>query len=248
MLPDLSTFSQSTSQKAKTNPICITGRGSQSWHLRSVCTSNIPPTKKQSHEQNSITHTIHKHSFLCSFGSAQTMEPKTNQQIATNSNSFPTNLQCHQIICSHLKKHRSSKKTQITLKTRKMWISLHISYAVDMDTKTHKSHGDHHRSAKCIKTQKPIDGNGVCSKPRGQGNHNRRPLKKNLIKNKKTKKGARSQALNSYNSTPTCTKPSTHLACQCTSQKGRKKSSQVHFFCSFFEKKSAKNSGKMKNK
>jgi hypothetical protein len=150
---------------------------------------------------------------LCSFCSSLTMKPKTNQQITTYTNHFPSYQKCDQIICSHLNLHRSSKKTQITQKTRLVRISLHIAHAINMNTKTHESHGHHHRSSECVKTQKPINSHCMCTKPGRQRNHDRRSLEKNLIKNKKTQKGACSQPLNCHNSTTTCTKPSTHLAC-----------------------------------
>jgi hypothetical protein len=140
------------------------------------------------------------------------VKPKSNQQIATNTNHFPTYLKCDQIICSDQQQHRTSKKTQVTQKTGLMCISLHISQTIDMNTKTYKSDCNHHRSTQCIKAQKPINSYSMCTKPRGQRNNNRRSQHKNFIKNKKTKKGSSSLALNSYTSTTTRTKPSAHLA------------------------------------
>jgi hypothetical protein len=46
---------------------------------------------------------------LCCFCSTQTMKPKTNQLITTNTNHFPTNLKCYQIICPNLQLHRTCK-------------------------------------------------------------------------------------------------------------------------------------------
>jgi hypothetical protein len=138
MQSNLSTFSQSSTCKKKTNKIRVFCRYSYSSYLCCICRPQIPPTKKQSNYENCITNTIHQYCFLSSFCSTLTMEPKTNQQIATDSNEFPSNLKENQIICSYLYLHRTCKKTQITKKTRLMRISYHISYAINMDTKTYK--------------------------------------------------------------------------------------------------------------
>ena len=137
MQTNLCTFSLCTSLEKKTNPVRIFSRCSQNWHLRSISTSYIPPTKKKSKKQKSITDTIHLHCFLSCFCSSQTMKPKTNQQITANTNHFPPNQKSNQVICGDQQLHRSSKKTQIALKSRQMRISLHVSDTINMDTKTH---------------------------------------------------------------------------------------------------------------
>jgi hypothetical protein len=109
VLSDLSTLSQGTSSKEKANEIRIVSRSSHRSHLSSICRTLIPPTEKLSKKQDSITHTIYQHCFLCSFCSALTMKPESNLQITTNSNHFPTYLKCYQIICSYQLQHRTSK-------------------------------------------------------------------------------------------------------------------------------------------
>lgn len=229
MEPNLCTFSQGTSQKSKTNPISIICRSSQCNDLRSISTSQIPPTKKQPNKQNSITHTIHLHCFLCSFCSALAMKPESNQKITAHTNHFPSYLKCNQVICSHLQQHRTCKETQITQKTRQMWISLHVPQTINMNTKTHKCNSYHYGSTQSVKRQKPIDRYCMYSKPRRQRNKNRRALNKDFIKNKKAQKGTCSQALNCNTSSTTCSKPTTYQACKGTSQKWSKKSTHIHF-------------------
>jgi hypothetical protein len=91
MLTNLCTFSQSSSQQCKTNPISIISRSTCCCKKRSISTSQIPPTKKQTQKQYSITYTVYLHCFLCCLCPTQTVEPKSNQQITTYSNHFPTN-------------------------------------------------------------------------------------------------------------------------------------------------------------
>jgi hypothetical protein len=122
MLTYLRAFSQSSPLLCKTNHLSIISRSAGSSQLRSVSTPQIPPAKKQSSQLYSITYTVYLHCFLCSFSPAQTMKPKSNQQITTNSNHFPTNHKGQQIICSYQQLHRTSKLTLITLETRKMRI------------------------------------------------------------------------------------------------------------------------------
>lgn len=91
MQTNLCTFSQSSSQQCKTNPISIICRSTCCCEKRSICASLIPPTKKQTKKQYSVTYTVYLHCFLCPFSPTQTMEPESNQQITTYSNHFPTN-------------------------------------------------------------------------------------------------------------------------------------------------------------
>lgn len=228
---NLGTFSQSSTLLTKTNPICIICRSPCPIQQRGISGSQIPPTKKQSKKLNSITYTVNKHCFLCSFSPTQTMKPKTNQQIATNSNHFPANHECQQIICCYLQQHRSSKQTQITLKTRKMRVILHIAQTVNMNTKANSTNCNHHRSTLCIKTQKPINCNCMSIKPISQRKNDSGTHRPNFIKNKITKKSTSTQSKNGNTSTTTSTQPSTSLASQGTPQKRRENSIQIHFFC-----------------
>lgn len=150
---DLSTFSQSTPQLPLTNPICIVCGTSSSSQQRCIGTSQIPPAKEKSNQQNCITYTINLHCFLCSFGPTLTMKPKPNLQIATHSNHFPSYYQCNQIISCNLLQHRTSKQTLITLEAWLMSIILHIPQTINMHTKTHSTYSYHHRSSLSIKTQ-----------------------------------------------------------------------------------------------
>jgi len=90
MQTNLCTFPLSSSLLCKTNHISIISRSTGCSQLRSISASLIPPTKKQSYQQYSITYAVYLHCFLCSFSPTQTMKPKSNQQITTNSNHFPT--------------------------------------------------------------------------------------------------------------------------------------------------------------
>ena len=188
----------------------------------------MPPTKKQSKQQNSITNTINLHCFLSCFCSTLTMKPETNQLVTTNSNHFPTNQKCNLIIGSYLLQHRACKKTLIALETRLMRISLHIAHTINMHTKTNSRYCYHHRCSLCIKRQKPIYLNCMCSKPRIQRNNYRRSQNQYFIKNLITKGHSCKQTCNCYNTTTTCTNPTTHLTSQCTTQKRCKKSSLIH--------------------
>jgi hypothetical protein len=174
MLSYLCTFTQRTSSKKKTKHIRVLSRCSLCCNQSSICRTQIPPAKKQSYKLNSITNTVNQHCFLCCFSSALTMKPETNQLVATNTNHFPTNQKCYLIICSNLQQHRTCKKTQITKETRQMWISLHISHAIDMNTKANCGDCNHHRCSLSIKRLKPIYAHCMCTKPVGLRNNNRR--------------------------------------------------------------------------
>lgn len=184
MQTNLSTFSQSSAQLCKTNPVSIICRSPCCCEKRSICTSQIPPTKKQTQKQYSIAYTIYQHCFLCCLCPTQTVKPKTNQQITANSNHFPTNHECLQIICCYLQQHRTSKLTQITLKTSKVWIILHVPQTINMHTKTHGTNCNHHCCTQCIKTLKPFNCYSMSTKPISQRNNNRRTHRPNFIKNK----------------------------------------------------------------
>jgi hypothetical protein len=121
---------------------------------------------------------------LCCLCPTQTVKPKTNQQITANSNHFPTNHECLQIICCYQQQHRTSKLTQITLKTSKVWIILHIPQTINMHTKTNGTNCNHHCCAQCIKTLKPFNCYSMSTKPISQRNNNRRTHRPNFIKNK----------------------------------------------------------------
>jgi len=228
MQTNLCTFSLSSTQLSKANPISIISGSTRCSQLRSICASQIPPTKKQSKEQYSITYTVYLHCFLCSFCPTQTMKPKSNQLIATNSNHFPTYHKCLQIISSHLQQHRTCKQTLIALETRKMGIMLHISQTIDMHTKTHCTYSNHHRSALCIKTQKHIYCYCMSTEPTSLRDHYCRSHRPNFIKNKIAQKGTSTQTKNGHTSTTTSTKPSAHQAGQGAPQERRKNSIQIH--------------------
>jgi hypothetical protein len=205
MQTNLCTFSQSSSLLCKANPICIKGRSTCCCLQRSISTSLIPPTKKQTSKQNSITDTVYLHCLLCSFGPTQTMKPKTNQQIATYTNHFPTYQECTQIICCYQQQHRTSKQTQVTLKTRQMRIMLHISQTINMYTETYSTYSYHHRSTLRINTEEPIYRYCMSIKPTSQRNDYCRTHRPNFIKDEITQKGTCSQTKNSHTSTTTST-------------------------------------------
>jgi len=188
MLSNLCTFSLSTTLQSKSNPIRIICCDTCGCLLRSISTSQIPPTKKKSQEQNCITDTIYLHCFLSCFCSTQTMKPKPNLQITTNTNHFPTNHKCQQIICCYLLQHRSSKLTQITQKSRQMCILLHISHTINMHTKTYCTDCYHHGCTESVKTKKPIHIYCMCIKPITLWNYNCRTHRSDFIQNSITQK------------------------------------------------------------
>jgi len=233
MLSHLSTLSKSTSQEGQTNPICIICRSPCCSQQRGICTSQIPPTLKQTYKQNSITYTIHLHCFLCRFCPTLSMKPKSNQLITTYTNHFPTNHQSLQIICCYQLEHRTCKQALITLKTGQMRIILHISLTIDMNTETYCTNSHHHRRTLRIKRQEPIYSNCMCTKPtsicstlRNNYSRSKRP---DFIKNQITQKSTRSKTKYGHTSTTTSTKPTTSLTSLGTSQKRRKNSTQIHF-------------------
>jgi hypothetical protein len=109
MQTNLCTFSLSPSNKEKANKVSIVCRYSKSSHLSCICRPLIPPTKKQTNKQKSITYTIYLHSFLSSFCSTLTVKPKANLQITTNPNYFPTNLKKYLVSCPYQNQHRTCK-------------------------------------------------------------------------------------------------------------------------------------------
>lgn len=129
------------------------------------------------------------------------MKPKRNLQITTNTNHFPTNLKCNQIISSHLKLYRSCKKTQIAEKSGQMWIILHIALTVQMNTKTYSANCNYYRSGLCIKTQNPRNLQSMSTKPIRKAHNNRRTRKQYFIKNKKTKNCSCKESCNCKNTT-----------------------------------------------
>jgi hypothetical protein len=72
-------------------------------------------------------------------GPAQTVEPKSNQQVATNSNHFPTNHKSNNVIGSDQLEHRSCKQALVAQETRQVRVVLHISQTVDMHAKAHQT-------------------------------------------------------------------------------------------------------------
>jgi hypothetical protein len=165
------------------------------------------------------------------------MKPKTNQEIGTNTDHFPSYKQCNQIISGNKHQHRSGEKAQITLKSRLMGITLHVTLTVHMNTETYKRNCDHHRCALSIKTQKPFNLQSPSPKPRVQGNENRRSRNKNLIKNKETKESPCSLSLKCNAATSTSTNPAPSQACKTSSLKRSKNSTQIHFFIRIKQKK-----------
>lgn len=227
--PYLSTFPLSSSLKKKTNKVTVFCRCSNSSNQSSVSGTKIPPAKEQSNKQNCVTNSIDLHCFLSCLCSAQTMEPKANQQIATYTNHFPTYLQYYLIICSNQLQHRTSKKTLIAEKTRQMRISLHISLTINMYTKTYCGDCYHHRSCQSIKRQKPIHIYCVCTKPRRKRNNNWRSNNHNFIKDQITKDHCCKKTSNCYKSPTTCTNPSTGQTGECTSKEWSNKRNLIHY-------------------
>lgn len=165
---NLCTFSQGSSQLCEANNIRIEGRSAGSSLNGSISASLIPPTNKQSKQQYGITYTVYQHCFLSRLSPAQTNKPKSNQQIATNSNHFPTNHKSNDIIGCNLLLHRSSKLAQIALETRQVRIVLHVSQAIQVYAKRHCADCHYHGCALCIKTLQPIYTECMRAKPGSQ--------------------------------------------------------------------------------
>ncbi len=190
----LSTFSQSTTQLAKANPICIRSGSPQGGNLNGVSASLTPPTKQQSSKLNGVTYTVHQHSFLRRFGPAQSTKPKTNQLITPDSNKFPTNKQSYLIITGDLKQHRSCKLTQ---KAKKAWlvrIILHVAQAVNMDTQANSADSEHHRSTQRVNPLHPLNVQGMGLKPWTQRNSHSRLQTHHFILNLRTLNSPSSQS------------------------------------------------------
>jgi hypothetical protein len=230
----LSTFSQSTPQESQTNPICICSRSPCCSHQRCICTSQIPPTQKQTYQENSIADTIYLHCFLSRFGPALSMKPKSNQQITTHSNHFPTNQKSTLIIGCDQYQHRTSKQTLITHKSRQMRIMLHISKTVNMNTQTHCTYCDHHRCTQRVKTLEPIHTHCMSSKPFTLRTYHSGTHGPNFIKSKIALPSAGCKTLYSHTPTTSSTLPSTSLSRESPSLKRSKDSTQIHYSTSFF--------------
>ncbi len=186
----LGAFPQSSSQLRKANNISVKSRSCGCSHNRSISTSQVPPTNKQSKEQYGITYTVYQHCFLSRFGPAQAMKPKPNQQITTNPNHFPTNHQGNNIIGSYQQQHRPGKQALIALKTRQVEVVLHISQTVNMHAQRNCGHGHHHGRALRIKTQKPVHSQCMGGKPSAQRKRNSRTHDPNFIEQHITKRNA----------------------------------------------------------
>ncbi len=137
------------------------------------------------------------------------MKPKSNLQIATHSNHFPTYHESDNIIRSHLLLHRSSKLALIALKTRKVRIMLHISQTINMYTKAYCAHGDHHRSTQSIKTQKPRYFKCMRRKPCSLRKTNCCSSTPDFVKQYITDDSAHKHRKNSHQSPTTSSDPST---------------------------------------
>ncbi len=109
-----------------------------------------------------------------------------------------------------------------------MWISLHISHAVDMYAKTNCRYGYHYGRRQCIKRLEPIHLYCVRSKPRSQRHNYRRTKNQYFIKNQVTKDYACKQSNNSHDAGPARTNPTTRQSCECTCLKRRKKRRENH--------------------
>ena len=140
------------------------------------------------------------------------MKPKSNQQIATNSNHFPTNHKSNDIVGCNLLLHRSSKLTQITLETRQVRIVLHISQAIQVYAERHTADCDHHRCALCVKTLKPIYSKCMGAKPSSQRYCNCGTGHPHFVKQHITEYSPNKHAQHCHTSTTTSSKPSTSEA------------------------------------
>jgi hypothetical protein len=206
---NLCTFSQSPSQLRKANKISVEARGSRSSQNRYVCAAQIPPTNKQSKQQNSIAHTIHQHCLLSGFGPAQAVEPKSNLQIATHTNHFPTYHECNDVIGTNQQQHRSGKQALIALETRAVRVLLHISQTVKVHAKAHRGYCDHHSSTLRVKTLQPVYSLSVAAKPGSLRDHVPCGSRYNFIKTAKTQHCAIKHTKYCHKSPATSTKPST---------------------------------------
>jgi hypothetical protein len=209
---NLCTFSQGPSQLCEANNIRIEGRSAGSSLNGSISASLIPPTNKQSEQQYSITYTVYLHCFLSGLSPAQTMKPKSNQQIATNSNHFPTNHKSNDIIGCNQLLHRSSKLAQIALETRQVRIVLHVSQAIQVYAKRHCTDSHYHGCALCIKTLQPIYTECMRAKPSTQRYSNCRTRYPQFVKQHITEHGTYLHAKYCHTSTTTSSKPSTSEA------------------------------------